>query len=88
MRLILREYPDSANARINAIGQRKIDNSELSPKRNGWLCTPHGEVFKPLSPATSKDKCNGIAGKTADKAGRSWNCGLGNTFVGNHRLGT
>ena len=46
VRFVLRQDANAAHARIDAVRQRKVDNSEFSAERNGGLCLRSRQVFQ------------------------------------------
>ena len=46
VRLILRDDANAANARVQAVGERKVDNTELTTKVNGRLGALDGQIFQ------------------------------------------
>jgi len=47
MRLILGNDANTPNPRINAVRKRKVDNTKLATKVDGWFSTRRCQVFKP-----------------------------------------
>jgi hypothetical protein len=53
VRLILREYEDLANARVDAIGKREVDDAVLAAERRGRLRAVVRQLHQPLPAPTS-----------------------------------
>ena len=67
MGLVLGDHTDLPYARVDAVGQWKIDNPEFPAKGDGGLGTPFGEIVKPgtASPGEYQSKC--LASEATDK---------------------
>ena len=68
VRLVLRGHPDSADARVHAVGQRKIDDAELAAERHGRFGAPVRELHQAAAAAARQDQPVGAAGQLADEA--------------------
>src|SRR5487761_2219975 len=62
VRLVLGDDSDAADAGIDAVGKRKIDDPELSAERYTRFRTPISQLFQSGAPASRKNQCHGILG--------------------------
>lgn len=60
MRLILRDNPDTTNARVDAVREREVDNAKLTAEMNGRLGAGRGQIFQPCTATTSQDQRHGF----------------------------
>src|SRR5690606_11290710 len=67
MRFVLGNHTHLANAGIDAIGQRKIDDPELASERHCGFGPPFGEVVQTAPPAPGKNQSQGLPRKATDK---------------------
>lgn len=58
VRLILRNDADAANARVQAVGERKVDDAELTTKVNSRFGALDGQIFQTGTTPTRKDQGN------------------------------
>ena len=68
MGLVLGEHAHAPYAGVEAVGERKIDDTELAAKRNCRLGAPISELFQPGAAAAGKDEGQCVSGQTADKS--------------------
>ena len=68
VRLVLRGDADAADAGIDAVGQRKIDDAELAAERHGRLGAPVGEILQPAAAAAGENQRIRVLGDDADEA--------------------
>src|SRR5690606_9459248 len=68
VRLVLGEHPHAADARVHAVGQRKVDDAKLPAERNRRLGAPVGQVLQTRPPAAGEYQRQRIARQTADEA--------------------
>ena len=54
--LVLGQYADAADAGVQAVGERKIDDAELAAEIDGRLGATVGEVHQPTAPTTRQDE--------------------------------
>lgn len=67
VRLVLGDHADAADARVDAIGQREIDDAKLAAERHGRLGAPVGEMFQTATTATRQDQCYGVLRQQTDE---------------------
>src|SRR5688572_8914887 len=67
VRLILSQDEDLANARVDAVRQREVDDAVLSPERRGWLRSLIGQLHQPLPAAARHDDGDRAASELADE---------------------
>ena len=67
VRLVLGDDTDAANAGIDAIGQREIDDAELAAERHGRLGAPVGQRFQAAAAPTGENQRHGVFGQQTDK---------------------
>ena len=68
VRLVLREHADAADARVDAVGQRKVDDAELAAEGHRRLGPPQGELFQAAAAPAGQDQRQGVARQFADEA--------------------
>ena len=68
MGLVLGEYENLPDARVDTIGKRKIDDSEFAAKRGRRFCPNFGQGAEPRPTATSHDYGHCAAGQAADES--------------------
>ena len=68
MRLVLRGDADAADAGVDAVGQREVDDAELAAERHRRLGAPVGELLQPAAAAPGQDQPVGVLGDDADEA--------------------
>ena len=54
--LVLGQYADAADAGVETVGERKIDDAELAAEIDGRLGATVGEVHQPTAPTTRQDE--------------------------------
>ncbi|MNY57662.1 hypothetical protein D3C86_1938990 [compost metagenome] len=54
VRLILRDHANTTNTGVQAVGECKIDNTELTTKVNGRLGALDGQIFQTGTASTSE----------------------------------
>src|SRR3546814_2112346 len=59
VRLVLRQHADPADAGIDAVGKRKVDDPELATERHRRLGTPARELAQPRAPPTGENERQG-----------------------------
>src|SRR5918912_1295343 len=65
MRLVLAEYADPPHAGVQAVRQRKIDDSELAAKKHpGGLGGAGGNLLAPAAAPAGQHQRNGPAGQS------------------------
>ena len=69
MRFVLGDDADAADARIQAIGKRKINDAEFSAKRHRRFRPPIGQVLEPAAAAAGQDKRDRVFRQQTDEAG-------------------
>src|SRR5262249_10434466 len=76
VRLVLRGHPQAANAGVDAIRKREIDDAELAAKRHGRLRAPVGDLLEPAAAAASQYQTVRVACDDADETqvGPAWDC--------------
>ena len=67
MRLVLGQHANPPDSRIDAVGQRKIDDPILSAEGGRRFGAPQGELFEPAAAATGEDQREGLPGQATDK---------------------
>ena len=68
MRFVLRRHTDAADAGVDAIGKRKIDNAKFAAKRHGRLGAPIGQRTEPAAAPTGENHREGVLRQQADVA--------------------
>ena len=56
LRLVLRADADPADARVDAVRQREVDDPELAAERDRRLGTPVGQLLETTAPAAGEDQ--------------------------------
>ena len=67
VRLILREDEDLADARVDAVRQREVDDAVLAAERRGRLGTMVRQLHEPLTAAARHDDGDGAASELTDE---------------------
>src|SRR5689334_7972474 len=67
MGLVLGGNTDPADAGVDAVGERKIDDAKLAAERDRRLRPPVGQIFEPAAASTGKDESIGVLGDDADE---------------------
>ena len=67
VRLVLGRDTDPANAGIDAIAEREIDDAVLATERHRGLGTPIGQLLQPRASPTRQDDGVGIAYQRRDR---------------------
>jgi len=60
MRLVLRDDANTADAGVETVGQREIDDAELAAEWHGRLGAPVGQLVQPAAPPAGEDEGNCI----------------------------
>ena len=69
--LVLGQHADAADPGVDAVGERKVDDTELTAEGHRRLGAPRGQVLESGAPAAGQDQGQGVAGQSADEA-RDW----------------
>ena len=72
MRLVLGQHADSAHARVDAVGQREIDNAVLSPEIDRRFGPPFRQLMEARAAPPGEYQGQGVAGQLTEKAGVVW----------------
>jgi hypothetical protein len=70
VRLVLGQHRDLADAGVDAVRQREVDDAELAAERGRRLATVLGEVPQPLAAAAGHDHGKRPAGQSAEVTAR------------------
>src|SRR6185369_5434321 len=89
MRLVLRADVDAADAGVQAIGEREVDDAELPAESHGWLGAPIGELLQSAAATSREDHRDRAACREGGKPDRSRPAGditssAGDFFDGGH----
>ena len=76
LRLVLGEDRDLADARVHAVRQHEVDDTELAAERGGGLAAVRGEIVQPLAAPAGHDDGERAARQAADVASGGSACGL------------
>ena len=63
VRLVLGQHADPADARIDAVRQREIDDAELAAEKYRRLGAPVGQLVQPAAAAARQHQRDGAPGK-------------------------
>jgi len=61
--LVLGQHTDFADAGIDAIGQREVDDAEFTPEEHSRLCTPPRQFMQARTAPSCQDQGQGIPGQ-------------------------
>jgi hypothetical protein len=61
--LVLRDDADAADARVDAVAEREIDDAELAPEVHGRLGAAVGQVLEPAAAATGQHQRHAALGQ-------------------------
>jgi hypothetical protein len=62
---VLCGHPDAADSGVDTVGQREVNDPELSAEGYGWFCSPIGELVQPrAAPAGQHDSERCSTGKS------------------------
>jgi hypothetical protein len=70
VRLVLGEHRDLANARVDAVRQREVDDAELAAERRGRLAAILGQVPESLAAPAGHDHGQRAAGQATEVTAR------------------
>ena len=65
VRLVLRGDPDPADARVQRVGEREVDDPGLAAEIDRGLGAPVGELRQPGAAPSGQDECERIAAESA-----------------------
>ncbi len=68
MRLVLGQYANAPDARVDAVRQREIDDAELAAEMEAWLGAPGRQVMQPRALPASENQGQRLAGQATDKS--------------------
>ena len=84
--LVLRGDADAAHARVDAVGEREVDDAVLAAEGHRGLATPVGELLQPAAASPGEHQCVSIAREPAEDAAADFALPrLGNLLAGGHR---
>jgi hypothetical protein len=69
MGLVLCQHTDTTNAGVDAVGQREIDDPELTAEEDGGFCSPTSQFMQTRATATRQYQGQGITGQSGNMSG-------------------
>src|SRR5690606_5976483 len=72
---------DAANARVDAVGQREVDDTELAAKVERRLGAPVGQLVQARATSAGEDQGIGVTGQFAHKSRAAVDHGVVPVFI-------